>query len=79
MRLERKFMNSKLLKLKIISVGSSAELVSNHIGIDISTFYRKLNNGNFTIKQVDAIKNYLGLSVNEFMDIFFANESHKCD
>ena len=67
-------MNSKLLKLKINALDSSPEMVAKHIGIDVSTFYRKLNSGNFSIKQVEGIKNYLCLSATEFMEIFFTNE-----
>ena len=52
----------------------SISSLSSAIGIDESTFYRKLsrNGSTFTLEQADLIKRELGLSAKVAQDIFFA-------
>jgi hypothetical protein len=64
------------LKAKIIENGLNVDEVSERVGIDSSTFYRKLNNeGNgFTINEAEIISKELALTVNEVAAIFFGLE-----
>lgn len=63
----------KKLKGKIVEKGLNVEKVANSIGIDHSTFYRKLNGQGetFTIKEANLICSTLELDRNEAMSIFF--------
>jgi hypothetical protein len=49
--------------------------VATAIGIDKSTFYRRLASGgqDFSIAEVEGICNFLNLSKRERKNIFFAN------
>lgn len=53
----------------------SHEEISKFIGIDRSTFYRKMNQQSteFTISQVKMIAKFLNLSEEEFNDIFLGS------
>ncbi len=66
--------NVNKLKGKIVEKGVTNELVAKAIGIDVSTFYRKLQNAGekFTIAEADGITNFLGLEASEATSIFFA-------
>lgn len=60
------------LKGKIVEHNTTQEELANKIGIDKSTFYRKMKqNGNFSIKEVNLIVSTLNLSKDEAMSIFF--------
>ena len=62
------------LKGKIVERNTTQEELANKIGIDKSTFYRKMKqNGNFSIKEVNLIVSTLNLSKDEAMSIFFSN------
>lgn len=69
------FMNINKLKGKIVENGINVEKLASLIGIDRSTFYRKLNNQGetFTVREVNLICKHLKLSKDEAMEIFFAN------
>ena len=65
----------KIAKLKgvIVEKSTTQEAVADMIGIDRSTFYRKMkNDGNFTLKEAKDIKEALQLTNQEAIDIFFA-------
>ena len=65
----------KIAKLKgvIVEKSTTQESVADMIGIDRSTFYRKMkNDGNFTLKEAKDIKEALQLTNEEAIDIFFA-------
>lgn len=66
--------NVKKLKEKMREKGWNVEKLSKVIGIDKSTFYRKLNNNGleFTVKEVDMIAKNLKLTYDEVNDIFFS-------
>lgn len=68
-------MNVNKLKGKIVEKGMTVERLSNLIGMDRSTFYRKLNNQGetFTVKEVNLIRKHLHLTKDEAMEIFFTN------
>lgn len=60
------------LKGKIIEKGRSVEAISNDLGINPSTFYRKLKNNSFEINEADKIASILSLSGAEASSIFFS-------
>lgn len=68
-------MLSNRLKAKIIEKGSSVSDTAKNIGINPATFYRKCSGkSNFTRKEMLGIKDYLNLTSEEVMHIFFAEE-----
>ncbi|MCV6815254.1 XRE family transcriptional regulator [Streptococcus uberis] len=61
------------LKGKIVECNTTQEALAKDIGIDKSTFYRKMKHGgNFSIKEVNLIVSSLNLSKNEALSIFFS-------
>lgn len=66
--------NVNKLKGKIVECGLNVEKLSEKIGINAATFYRKMNdNGeNFTIKEADIISRELMLTCDEVNAIFFS-------
>ena len=66
--------NVDKLKGKIVEKRLNPEALANRIGMDKSTWYRKLsgNGEEFTIKQADGIAKALELSPDEAMAIFFS-------
>lgn len=67
--------NADKLKATLKEKGMSIEEVSKLIGIDKSTFYRKLasDGATFTIGEVDKMSKALSLTVDEINAIFFGN------
>lgn len=65
--------NTARLKGKIIERGNTQENVANAIGMDRTTFYRKLKDGGdkFTIGEIHRIVSAVPLSKDEAIDIFF--------
>lgn len=61
------------LKGKIVENGLSGAKMANEIGVNQSTYYRKLNEGggSFTISQAQKIAELLCLSPKECNAIFF--------
>ena len=66
--------NVNKLKGKLVENGLNVEAVSNKIGMDKATFYRRLadNGESFTIGEADAISKVLNLTKDEVNNIFFA-------
>lgn len=67
--------NVNKLKGKIVENGLKVGELALKIGIDRSTFYRKLKNqgDSFTVKEVNLICKELKLTKDEAMEIFFTN------
>jgi hypothetical protein len=67
--------NTELLKQTIFLKEKSIDDVATAIGIDKSTFYRRLASGgqDFSIAEVEGICNFLNLTKRERKSIFFAN------
>ena len=60
------------LKGKIVEKGKNVEALADDIGIDSSTFYRKMKNNSFEIGEADRIVKALDLSRDDAMAIFFS-------
>ena len=71
------FVNIKLLRQKIEEQGLTIGEFSNEIGINPSTFYRKVDNGGykFTIGQMHKSVAVLDLNKQEAIDIFLNGNS----
>lgn len=67
--------NVNKLKGKIVENGLKVGELALKIGIDRSTFYRKLKNqgDSFTVREVNLICKELKLTKDEAMEIFFTN------
>ena len=65
-------LNVNKLKGKMVEKGFTIEKLSNSLGINPSTFYRKLKNNSFEIGEADEIVEALGLSAFDATEIFFA-------
>ena len=65
-------LNCNKLKGKIVENGMSIVEISEILGINPATFYRKLKQNSFEIREADIIVNVLNLSSNEATSIFFA-------
>lgn len=66
--------NVARLKGKVVEKGMNGEMLSDALGIDQSTYYRKLKDAgkNFTVNQVFTIVKTLSLTKEEAIDIFFS-------
>ena len=73
--------NMDALRAKMAELGISNETMAKRLGIDVSTFYRKLKSDGmtFTVGQIHAIVAVLGLTTEEAASIFLWNDSHKCE
>lgn len=71
----------KLLKEKIEKRGLSQSEFSKMIGLDVSTFYRKLktNGDSFSIGETQRIIKCLHIGKKEAINIFLPQKSHKCE
>lgn len=63
-------LNTNMLKGKIIEKGKTISMLAGQLGINPSTFYRKMKNNSFTISETDSIAKALQLSLAE-ANIFF--------
>lgn len=61
------------LKGKIVEKSKSVEVVSAELGINPATFYRKMKNNSFEIREADALMKILSLTYEETTAIFFSN------
>ncbi len=66
-------MNVNKLRGKIVENGFDIRSLSKKMGLDRSTFYRKLNNNGdtFTVKEINQMVSLLNLSANDAISIFF--------
>jgi betR domain len=65
-------MNRNLLEAKLKEKGSNVAEISKIIGVEPSTFYRKLSGkSDFFRKEIEKIVKYLNLSIDEMERIFF--------
>lgn len=66
-------MNTQMLKGKIVEAGTTQEAIADSIGMDRSTFYRKMKRmGNtFTVAEMNGMVKSIPLSKDEAVTIFF--------
>ncbi len=67
-------MTERKLKAQCIEKDISFEELSSLLGISISTFYRKLSNETFTVKEMRIIANHLNWNSDDLDYVFFTNE-----
>lgn len=67
-------MNASKLREKVEKSGLTVEELATRIGIDPSTYYRKMNadGENFTVAQAKKMATVLGLTNDEASEIFLA-------
>ena len=64
--------NTNKLKGVIVERGTTQQAVADAIGIDRSTFYRKMKKGgDFSIKEATKMKEEIPLTDSEAIEIFF--------
>ena len=66
-------MNTQMLKGKIVEAGTTQEAIADSIGMDRSTFYRKMKRmGNtFTVAEMNGMVKSIPLSKEDAVTIFF--------
>ncbi len=64
--------NVRKLKAKIVESGKTITEISQVLGINPSTFYRKLKQNSFEIGEADVIVRELELSIDDANAIFFS-------
>ena len=65
--------NMLKLKARIVEMNMNVESVAKEIGIDKSTFYRKMQNDgdDFTVSEVKKLSNVLNMDLDVLSNIFF--------
>ena len=62
------------LLAKMVEKGISKNDIASAMGIDNATLYRKLNgDSDFKRQEIEVVKSFLGLSIEEAEAIFFAS------
>lgn len=66
-------MNADKLLGKIVENKKTQEKVAEFIGIDRSTFHRKIKTGGlkFTVEEMQKMVEYIPLTISEALEIFF--------
>lgn len=68
-------MNKFMLDMKVKENGKTNEAMAKLLGIDVATYYRKRNgDSEFTLRELQVLRQELSLSPNEFDIIFFGKE-----
>jgi len=70
--------NMQKLRGKIVEAGITQEALADMLGVDRSTFYRKVKTEGvtFTIAEVHKIVEVIQLSQQDAIEIFLSNKSH---
>lgn len=67
--------NRKLFEAYVLTSGKSMKAVAKALGMNATTLYRKLDdNGRFTRNEIYLFCEYLNISPEAMVTIFFANE-----
>ena len=66
-------MNVDKLKGKAKEKRTSCEKIAEILGMNVKTFYNKMNNGKFTTSDAEKISLALDLTLEDFLEIFFPN------
>ena len=65
-------LNRNLLLYKIAEKCLTVKVVASEIGIDASSFFRKMSKNNFKCREAQAIAEVLKLNETDIINIFFA-------
>ena len=70
--------NVQRLRGKIVEKSNTQELVADAMGMNRTTFYRKMKNGGngFTVGDIHKMITCIPLTKEEAIDIFLINKSH---
>lgn len=63
--------NKNKLKAKIFENGTTSKKIAEKLGIDISTYYRKLNKSKITVREAQVIAKELSFDTSDILSIFF--------
>jgi len=64
-------MDAQMLKACMTYHGKTQEDVGKAIGVDRSTFWRRMNDGDFRMSQIYKMMEYVPLTLEEVESIFF--------
>ena len=67
-------MSERKLKAQCIEKNISFEELSQVLGMSKSTFYRKLSNDTFTVKDIRKMSEYLNWTSDTMLYVFFPKE-----
>lgn len=77
---KKHMVDTNKLKGAIVENGKTQQEIAEEIGIDRSTFYRKMKNGgDFSIGEVSRMVTAIPLSDDQAIQIFLNTKSHKRD
>ncbi|WP_064612116.1 hypothetical protein [Streptobacillus moniliformis] len=66
--------NKKKFKASIVENGISVDEILKNLRISKTTFYKRLNNNTFKVRDIDKLIKLLKINDNQkFLDIFFDN------
>ena len=68
-------MSERKLKAQCIEKNISFEELSQVLGMSKSTFYRKLSNDTFTVKDIRKMSEYLNWTGDTMLYVFFPKEA----
>jgi len=68
-------MSERKLKAQCIEKNISFEELSQVLGMSKSTFYRKLSNDTFTVKDIRKMSEYLNWTSDTMLYVFFPKEA----
>lgn len=61
------------LRARIVEREMTIGTVADRMGINRSTFYRKMRTGEFTVREVRSLSEILNLSPDQITEIFFTS------
>lgn len=61
------------LRARIVEREMTIGTVADRMGINRSTFYRKMRTGEFTVREVRSLSEILALSPSDITEIFFSS------
>ena len=63
------------LEVAVVRKGTSIPRLAEALGMNKTTFYRKLESGKFDRGEIEGIRDALGLTNDDLLRIFFGGES----
>lgn len=70
------------VKGRMVAKGITPENIAKELGMDVSTYYRKMKAGgiDFNVENLEVFKRILGLNAEEAVDLLIMSESsHYCE